>query len=109
MGGAAVGMALPFDMATTAIKTTYSLDVETVEALDRMAREWNVSKSEALRRAIRSAAEGAGEADVEAKLGAWRKLQESVALTPAKANTRIREITDERRASSSKREPKPRR
>lgn len=102
-------MALLFGMATTAIKTTYSLDVETVEALDRMAREWKVSKSEALRRAIRVAAETAGDADVEAKLAAWRKLQESVALTPTKADAWVREVRAERRASSLKREPKRKR
>ena len=44
-----------FDMATT-IKSTYSLDVESVRALDDLARRWQVSKSEALRRAIRSEA-----------------------------------------------------
>lgn len=96
-------------MATTAIKATYSLNVETVEALDRMAREWNVSKSEALRRVICVAAENAGSADVEAKLAAWRKLQEGVALTPVKADAWVRELRAERRASSIKREPKRKR
>jgi hypothetical protein len=43
-------------MAVTTIKSTYSLDVETVEALEAMARRWRVSKSEALLRAIRLAA-----------------------------------------------------
>lgn len=96
-------------MATTAIKTTYSLDVETVEALARVAREWNVSKSEALRRAIRAAAETSGDVVVEEKLAAWRKLQKSVALTAAKADAWTREVRDERRASSTAREPKRRR
>ena len=96
-------------MATTAIKTTYSLDVETVEALARVAREWNVSRSEALRRAIRAAAETAGEADVEEKLASWRKLQRSIALTPAKGEAWTREVRAERRASSIAREPKRRR
>lgn len=43
-------------MATTSIKSTYSLDAESVRALEGLARRWNVSKSEALRRMIRSAA-----------------------------------------------------
>ena len=43
-------------MATPTIKSTYSLDVESVRALDDLARRWQVSKSEALRRAIRSEA-----------------------------------------------------
>ena len=37
-------------MASTTIKGTYALDVETVRALERLAQEWDVSKSEALRR-----------------------------------------------------------
>jgi hypothetical protein len=48
-------------MAVTSIKSTYSLDVETVAALERMARRWNVPKSEALRRAIHRASEEDGD------------------------------------------------
>lgn len=44
-------------MAATTIKSTYALDVESVRALDELARRWRVSKSEALRRAIRSEAD----------------------------------------------------
>ncbi len=43
-------------MASTTIKSTYSLDVESVRALEDLARRWRVSKSEALRRTIRSEA-----------------------------------------------------
>ena len=43
-------------MATTTVKSTYSLDVETVRELDAVARRWKVSKSEALRRALHAAA-----------------------------------------------------
>jgi Arc/MetJ-type ribon-helix-helix transcriptional regulator len=39
-------------MARTSIKSTYSLDVETVRKLERVAARWRVSKSEVLRRAI---------------------------------------------------------
>ncbi len=69
-------------MATTTIKSTYSLDVETVRTLEAIARRWNVSKSEALRRAIRGAADreppeetGALEAlDLDAEsAGRWEK------------------------------------
>lgn len=35
------------------IKGTYSLDVDSVRALEELARQWGVSESEALRRAIR--------------------------------------------------------
>lgn len=43
-------------MATTTVKSTYSLDVESVRALEELARRQQVSKSEALRRAIRNEA-----------------------------------------------------
>ena len=43
-------------MAATTIKSTYALDVESVRALDELARRWRVSRSEALRRTIRSEA-----------------------------------------------------
>lgn len=39
-------------MAIPKIKVTYSLDVDSVRALEDLARQWGVSKSEALRRAI---------------------------------------------------------
>ena len=44
-------------MARTSVKATYSLDVDTARALEEMAKRWEVSKSEALRRAIRAAAQ----------------------------------------------------
>jgi len=43
-------------MAPSMIKSTYTLDAETVRTLEGLARHWRVSKSEALRRAIRTAA-----------------------------------------------------
>jgi len=43
-------------MARMTIRSTYALDVETVRALERMARRLGISKSEALRRAIQGAA-----------------------------------------------------
>ena len=49
-------------VAAQTMKTTYALDVETVRTLERVARRWGVSRSEALRRAIRVAARDAGPA-----------------------------------------------
>ena len=71
-------------MASTTIKSTYSLDVETVRSLERMARRWKVSKSEALRRAIRTVAEQSPppEGDATAALDA---LQRAVDLSAAAA------------------------
>lgn len=64
-------------MAVTTIKSTYSLDVESVRALEGLARRWNVSKSEVLRRAIRSAAASVDPGNAAA-LDALDRLQASV-------------------------------
>ena len=40
-------------MAIKTIKSTYSLDVEFVRALEALVQRWKVSKSEVSRRAIR--------------------------------------------------------
>ncbi len=85
-------------MARTAVKATYALDVATVEALERMARRWDVSKSEALRRAIHVAAatQTLGGDHAVAALG---RLQRALALSPAKARAWGDEARAERRAS----------
>lgn len=94
-------MAILYGMAATTIKSTYSLDVETVRALEGMAKRWNVSKSEALRRAIRSAA--ATEPDGSAALRALDRLQESLDLSAAERRRWERETLVERRAASERR------
>lgn len=66
------------NMATMTINSTYSLDVDTVRALEGLARRWNVSKSEALRRAIRHEAERQL-SRADARLQVLRALQKSVA------------------------------
>jgi hypothetical protein len=91
-------------MATHTIKTTYSLDVETMRKLELMARRWNVSKSEALRRAIRAAAtEGLPEEGREA-ISALDELQRSLDLDAAEAARWGKAARIERRASSRRRE-----
>ena len=67
-------------MAIPKIKATYSLDEETVRLLERLARQWDVSKSEALRRVIRSSA---GEARGTEPTAALDRLQQSLGLTEA--------------------------
>ena len=65
------------------IKVTYTLDVDSLRALEELARQWGVSKSEALRRAIRrewgrlsqTSRQGVGalQADRPRKVGARRE------------------------------------
>ncbi len=92
-------MAILFDMATPTIRSTYVMDVETMQALERIARRWKVSKSEALRRAIRAAGD---QPPAEAKdaLRALDELQRSLRLTPARARDWARLARTERRAAS---------
>jgi hypothetical protein len=100
-------MALRLLMAITTIKTTYALDVPTVKALDEMARAWKVSKSEALRRAIRAAAQQeTGRAD-EA-LGALDDLQRALHLTPSSARAWSARVRRERRTASARSEARGR-
>ena len=65
-------------MAITTIKSTYSLDVESVRALESLARRWNVSKSEVLRRALRIAVVTASDTDSDLGLAALTRLQDTV-------------------------------
>ncbi|MFQ5744598.1 MAG: ribbon-helix-helix protein, CopG family [Acidobacteriota bacterium] len=88
-------------MAIPKIKSTYSLDVETVEALEQMARRWKVSKSEALRRAIRAAA-GQGPEEAAGALRALEALQQSLELSTDGARRWERRTGAERRASSQR-------
>jgi hypothetical protein len=95
-------MAILKNMAIPTIKSTYTLDVDTIRTLEDMARRLGVSKSEALRRAIRSAAgkERAGGSDA---LQALDRLQKSLRLTPAKAQAWAHSARKERRVSSLRR------
>ncbi len=89
-------------MAIPKIKSTYSLDVETVRTLESLARRWNVSKSEVLRRAIHAAA-GEKSQRVREKLEALRQLQAYVQQRGIDVEAWARETRAERRASSIKR------
>lgn len=92
-------------MARTTIKATYSLDPQTVRQLEGMARRLGVSKSEALRRAIRSAAVGDIADEREQALAALRQLRRSMNLDAAAADEWTRSVRDERRSSAQRREP----
>lgn len=89
------------------IKSTYTLDVDTVRALERMAQRWEVSKSEALRRAIR-AASGEDQQGTTEALEALDRLQRSLKLSAAGARTWTARARGERRAASTRSETRRR-
>jgi hypothetical protein len=90
-------------MARTSVKATYALDVVTVQALEKMAQRWAVSKSEALRRAIHAAA-AAEPPGGRQHLDRLDRLQRALALSPAKAKAWARDVRAERRAGLRKNE-----
>ena len=90
-------------MATTTVKSTYALDVETARALEDMARRWGVSKSEALRRAIRAARRGPAPGAPKA-LTALDALQRSLDLETRMGARWQEKARAERRAASIRRE-----
>jgi hypothetical protein len=79
------------------VKSTYVLDLETAARLDRLAREWQVSKSEALRRVIRLAPS----APAPDRLAVFRQLQNEVKLNRADATSWAEAVKAERRAKRS--------
>jgi predicted transcriptional regulator len=90
-------------MASAMIKSTYSLDPETVRKVERLAARWKVSKSEVLRRAVAVAAKEAAPADLT-PLEALRKLQDRMKLTADQARAWEAESKRIRRTAFRKRE-----
>lgn len=93
-------------MATPRIKATYSLDVETVRALERTAKRWNVSKSEALRRAILSAAARDDSLPQDA-LASLEALQDALSIDDPAATQWEDAVRAERSASFGPRDGEP--
>ena len=94
-------------MATATIKSTYSLDVESLRALEELARRWGVSTSEALRRAIRSEASRQPVRGGDA-LAALDQLQASLRARNVDLEQWAREVESGRWAAGRRRAPKPR-
>ena len=86
-------------MAAMTVKSTYPLDIETVRQLRRLAKRRNTSKSAALRRAIRPAAEQALPED-DKRLDWLDRLQDLLALDRESASGWENRVTQERRATS---------
>jgi hypothetical protein len=85
-------------MAIPKIKATYSLDAETVRSVERLSARWGVSKSEALRRAIRSAA--STENEPIPAIEKLNQIQTGLGLTASVAAAWARKARAERRAGS---------
>ena len=83
-------------MAIPKVKATYSLDADTMRVLERAAKRWGISKSEALRRAIRGLDRTAGKSEPESALD---ELQASAALTSTAANRWVKDVRADRRSS----------
>jgi hypothetical protein len=85
-------------MPAATAKATYSLDPETVRSLERLARRWAVSKSEALRRAIRSAEAAHASGGGIDSLAALDALQARLALDDRTVQRWSGALHEERRA-----------
>ncbi|MGH8470869.1 MAG: ribbon-helix-helix protein, CopG family [Gammaproteobacteria bacterium] len=92
-------------MAIPTVKSTYSLDLGSVRTLEELARRWGVSKSEALRRAIRAAG-GTEQGKESAALKALAELQQSLKLSSSKASAWANQARSERRTASARHEPR---
>lgn len=88
-------------MAISKIKVTYSLDVDSVRDLEELARQWGVSKSEALRRAIQREARRQPKRVTEA-LQALDNLQASVRASGIDLAQWERDLKSERRLTSER-------
>ena len=86
-------------MAITTIKSTYSLDLESIRTLQKLAQRWKVSKSEVLRRALRIAAIDGSPGDGPT-LGALDRLQASLRLRKIDLVQWERNLKAERRATA---------
>ena len=71
-------MAILYSRAITTIKSTYSLDVDSVRTLEALALRWDVSKSAVIRRALRIALVAGDDADGGVALEALTRLQDTV-------------------------------
>jgi metal-responsive CopG/Arc/MetJ family transcriptional regulator len=85
-------------MARTTIKATYSLAPEVVEQLEQLSKRWGVSRSQALTRAIRTAAE---EEEGGNPLAGLEALQAAVGLSAEGARAWMDTARQERMALGS--------
>ena len=84
------------------IRSTYSLDVGTVQKLEQLAEHWNTSKSDVLRRSIDRMAEQVLHNRTDA-IEALEQLQKLVAEAKIDVEKWAKDVERERRASSKRR------
>lgn len=92
-------MAIPCSMATTTIKSTYSLDLNSVRTLEALAERWDVSKSEVIRRALRIALVAGDDTDSSVTLDALTRLQDTVRERGVDLGQWERDLAAEREAA----------
>lgn len=78
------------------VRSTFALDPATAESLEALARRWDVSKSEALRRAVAAAATVEGADPASDAVAALKELQKSLGLDRRKAKQWVERIRAER-------------
>ena len=86
-------------MVSVTVKSTYSLDVNTVRQLESLAKWWNTSKSAAIRRAIQTVAHQTLPRE-NPDLDALDRLQNLLALGLEDATAWEREMQLERRTAA---------
>lgn len=97
---------MPRPAASPIVRTTYALDLPTIERLDRLAQNWNLSRSAALRRIILEAPEAEPKLRrSDPRLDALRRLQAKNTLTQEEVNAFNREVLLMRKASTRRRLP----
>jgi len=83
-------------MALPMVKSTYVLDLESADALGRLARDWRVSKSEVLRRVLKNAVS----CPAPDRVALFRQMQKAAGVSSAKADRWVAAVRAERRAGA---------
>ena len=91
-------------MDTITMKSTCSLDTETVRQLEELAKRWNTSKSGALRRAVQSAAKQVHPDHIDA-LDALDRLQAMLTLDRESTRAWADAARRERQAAAQRNAP----
>ncbi|MFZ4767091.1 MAG: hypothetical protein ACOYMN_19230 [Roseimicrobium sp.] len=85
-------------MATTTIKSTYSLDVETHNAIEMLAKRLSTSKSDVIRQAVKVLRENEPmDPDVEKRIEAAQRLRKSLRSQRVDVEEWLKTIRNSRR------------